>query len=99
MRRDILARLHQLTALSLISFPVVILKTFHLLLHLTIKVAYFRYLKFLLGFPLSARNASLKYMHGIKGLLDVIKSKCKLLVQKARNYLEYRNLFPFFEKI
>ena len=80
----------------MISFPAVILKT---CVFVYFKVVYFRYLKFLLGFPLSARNTSLKYMYGIKDPLDVIKIKCELLVQKARNYLEYRNLFPFFEKI
>ena len=99
IRRDILARLYQSMVLPLISFPAVILKTFPSSTSSQIKVVYFRYLKFLLGFPLSARNTSLKYMYGIKDPLDVIKIKCELLVQKARNYLEYRNLFPFFEKI
>ena len=40
------------------------------------KLVFFKYLKFLYGFPLSTRNTSLKTMNRIKGPLDVITLKC-----------------------
>lgn len=95
-RREILGSLFNAVALPHVLYPSLLLRDFKICDFSAIRVCYFKYCKFLLGFPISFSNTELVSKFKVKEPLEIAKVKINNFYRKSENILYVHNLFPFF---
>jgi len=95
-RRDVLGRIYSAVVLPHVLFPSLLFRNFRPSDLSAIKVSYFKFCKYLLGFPLSFSNTDIVLEHKVKDPVVCIKKKYKIFEDKAKNNLLGHNLFPIY---